>query len=187
VRLALDGAPGTPCFKVGKQGGASVSQLFHCFIRRNRLVVVCAILGAVLCGCTRQTEARPGTGIPSAHLITSEELVKVLRSTDSKPLILNVGPQVLYQQAHIPQAEYMGDGSSEEGIARLRLRVEPLSRSAAIVVYCGCCPWQHCPNVRPAYAELERMGFTNVRVLKIDNDFGTDWVYKDYPIVRPTG
>jgi len=153
--------------------------------RRTRFTVVIAILGILLLAGCRQTAARPDTGESSAHLIRPEEFVEVLRSSAPKPLILNVGPQMLYRQAHIPQAEYIGDGSSEQGRARLQQRVESLPRDASIVLYCGCCPWSHCPNVKPAYGELERMGFTNVKMLKIDNDFGTDWIEKGYPIDRP--
>jgi len=153
---------------------------------RIRFSVACAIVGILFFAGCRQTAARPDTGVPAAHLIRPEEFVKVLRSTELKPLILNVGPQMLYRQAHIPQTEYIGDGSSEQGRERLRQRVQPLPRNAAIVLYCGCCPWAHCPNVKPAYAELERLGFTNVKVLKVDNDFGADWIEKGYPIDRPS-
>ncbi len=49
------------------------------------------------------------------------------------------------------------------------------------MLYCGCCPWDRCPNVRPAAALLTSMGFTNMKVLHIANNFGADWVAKGYP------
>jgi rhodanese-related sulfurtransferase len=87
-------------------------------------------------------------------------------------------------QAHIPGSEYIGAGSDSQGIESLRRRVKPLPRKTFIVLYCGCCPWSHCPNVQPAYNELHKAGFTNVKVLYIADNFGTDWVYKGYPTIK---
>jgi len=123
------------------------------------------------------------TEIPATQLIQPEEMAALLRSTgQSRPLVLQVGFRVLYVQAHIPGSEYVAAGSSPNGVQQLRTRVEKLPRNKAIVLYCGCCPWGHCPNVRPAYEELHGMGFTNVKVLFIARDFGSDWVSKGYPV-----
>lgn len=75
----------------------------------------------------------------------------------------------------------MGAASSDEGLAKLRERVKSLPKSTAIVLYCGCCPWEHCPNVRPAFDELQKMGFTAVKVLYVAHNIGTDWVDQGYP------
>lgn len=120
--------------------------------------------------------------IPSSRLINPGELVKLLKS--EKPLIIQVGSHVLYSQAHIPGSEYIGPASSDAGLEALRKRVEPLPRNQAVVLYCGCCPWSHCPNIQPADAALQAMGFTNVKVLYIANNFGSDWVDKGYPVAK---
>lgn len=121
--------------------------------------------------------------LPADRLIQPEAMVTLLRSSKSpKPLVLQVGFRVLYVQAHIPGSEYVAAASSPEGVRQLRERVQKLPRDKAIILYCGCCPWSHCPNVQPAYQELHSMGFTNVRVLFIARDFGTDWVSKGYPV-----
>jgi thiosulfate/3-mercaptopyruvate sulfurtransferase len=128
------------------------------------------------------SEAQTAGGV---HLISPEELVKILQSSKgAKPLIIQVGSHVLYSQAHIPASEYIGPASSESGLQQLRKRVEPLPRSKFIVVYCGCCPWNHCPNVQPAADVLRLMGFTNVKVLYIPSNFGADWVDKGYPVAK---
>jgi hypothetical protein len=119
------------------------------------------------------------------ELIQPEQLVNILRAANaSKPLILQVGFRVLYVQAHIPGSEYIAAGSNAEGVRQLRARVEGLPRTHSIVLYCGCCPWNHCPNVKPAYEELHGMGFKSVKVLYIAHDFGTDWVNKGYPVAN---
>jgi thiosulfate/3-mercaptopyruvate sulfurtransferase len=123
--------------------------------------------------------------IPSARLINPDELVKVLQSAKGeKPLLIQVGSHVLYQQAHIPGSEYIGPATSVSALQSLRKRVESLPRRQFIVIYCGCCPWNHCPNVQPADEALRVMGFSNVKVLYIANNFGTDWVDKGYPVAK---
>ncbi len=121
----------------------------------------------------------------SAQLINPEALVNILQSPKTeKPLILNIGPHLLYMQAHIPGSEYIGSSSDSQGMESLLRRVKPLRRNTFIVLYCGCCPWNHCPNVRPAYYQLHKAGFTKVKVLYIADNFGADWVYKGYPTVK---
>jgi thiosulfate/3-mercaptopyruvate sulfurtransferase len=125
------------------------------------------------------------TSLPSSRLINPEELVKILQSSKGeKPLMIQVGSHVLYQQAHIPGSEYIGPASSESGLQSLRKRVESLPRNKFIVIYCGCCPWSHCPNVKPADDALRAMGFTNVKVLYVANNFGADWVDRGYPVAK---
>jgi len=123
--------------------------------------------------------------IPASRLINPDELVRILQSAKSeKPLMIQVGSHVLYTQAHIPGSEYIGPASSESGVLSLRKRMESLPRNKFIVLYCGCCPWNHCPNVKPAADALRAMGFTNVKVLHIADNFGSDWVEKGYSVAK---
>jgi len=123
--------------------------------------------------------------IPPARQIQPADLNKILSATGAdKPLILQVGSRVLFDQAHIAGSEYAGPGSQPDGIDRLKKRVESLPKDKAIVLYCGCCPWNRCPNVAPAFRLLQSMGFTNLKVLYIPNNFGADWLDKGYPVVR---
>jgi thiosulfate/3-mercaptopyruvate sulfurtransferase len=118
----------------------------------------------------------------SAQMIQPATLAKELASSKTKPMVLQVGFLTLYKQAHIPGAEYCGPARNTEGIAKLRKCVEKISRTKMIVIYCGCCPWKDCPNVRPAFAELKKLGFKNLRVLDIPQTFGEDWVKKGFPV-----
>ncbi|HKM47009.1 MAG TPA: rhodanese-like domain-containing protein [Terriglobales bacterium] len=125
------------------------------------------------------------SSIPASRLMNPEELVKILQApTGEKPLMIQVGSHVLYEQAHIPGSEYIGPASYESGVQQLRERVQPLPRKKFIVIYCGCCPWGHCPNVKPADDALRALGFTNVKVLYIPENFGANWVAKGYPVVK---
>jgi len=143
-----------------------------------------SIVGLLLVGSGALVLAQQASLIPSSRLINPEELVKVLKAKGEKPLLIQVGSHVLYAQAHIPGSEYIGPASSESGLHQLRKRVESLPRSKFIVIYCGCCPWSHCPNVKPADDALQAMGFSNVKVLYITNNFGVDWVDKGYAVAK---
>jgi thiosulfate/3-mercaptopyruvate sulfurtransferase len=123
--------------------------------------------------------------IAPSHTISIDDLVKILQSSKGdKPLLIHVGSHVLYSQAHIPNSEYIGPASDPAALQRLRTRVESLPRNKFIVLYCGCCPWTHCPNMKPADDLLHSMAFTNVKSLEIPDNFGTDWVTKGYPVAK---
>lgn len=155
------------------------------FIRQRIVWAVCCAVVAILTQSSfaqqKAGETPSATALLKSQLINPEELVKVLQSGKAKPLILNVGPHMIYVQAHIRGAEFIGPSSDPEALKQLHMRVQSLSHTTSIVLYCGCCPWTRCPNVTPAYTEVHGMGFKNVKVLYIANDFGTDWVNKGYP------
>jgi rhodanese-related sulfurtransferase len=140
---------------------------------------------ALITSCAAGVCFGQATSLPASHLINPEELARILQTTKGeKPLMLQVGSYVLYAQAHIPGSEYVGPVSSEAGMRQLHRQVDSLPRKKFIVLYCGCCPWSHCSNVKPADDALHAMGFTNVKVLYIANNFGVDWVAKGYPVAR---
>ncbi len=140
------------------------------------------VLGAQ---AVNHAEMASATAIPQDHLIQPEELNRLLKGDpEQKPLILQVGPRVMFAQAHIPGAEYAGPASQPAGIQSLENVVSGLTKGKEIVLYCGCCPWNRCPNVGPAYNRLAKLGFTHVQVLYLANNFGDDWVNKGFPSVK---
>jgi thiosulfate/3-mercaptopyruvate sulfurtransferase len=154
---------------------------------RYKLFVSLVAVAVIALECSTAKAGTLASALPpgSPDLIRPEELAKVLRSSGAtKPTILNVGPRLIYVQAHIPGAVYIGPTSNAQGLANLRTRAASLPRNSPIVIYCGCCPWEHCPNVLPAYKELKQMGFTRLKVLYMANSFGSDWVEKGYPTAK---
>jgi thiosulfate/3-mercaptopyruvate sulfurtransferase len=124
---------------------------------------------------------------PKSALMAPAALAKTLNSDGLRPAVLCVAFPVLYRQRHIIHAEYAGPGNSAEGIELLKKAVAKLQKNDEIVMYCGCCPMVDCPNVRPAYSALAKLGFTNVKVLDIPKNFHTDWVAKGYPVEDQLG
>jgi thiosulfate/3-mercaptopyruvate sulfurtransferase len=110
-------------------------------------------------------------------LVQPEQVAKDLKSS----LVMHVGFPVLYRATHITGTQYAGPGSKAEGIADLKKAVAGEPRDREIVLYCGCCPWDKCPNIRPAFAALHEMGFTKVKAMVIPENLKTDWIDKGYP------
>ena len=119
--------------------------------------------------------------IALADRIEPKALADAIQQSAS-PLVLQVGPRSFFDQAHMLGSEYAGTASTEAGLDTLRKRVETLARERWVVLYCGCCPWDKCPNIRPAWNELHRLGFTHVQALYLPTSFGTDWVDKGLPV-----
>jgi thiosulfate/3-mercaptopyruvate sulfurtransferase len=154
------------------------------FLLRLSLLLLTAMVIA-----SAQSPAKPAAtandDVPAASQIQPEDLVQAIKSGGAqKPMVLYVGPKAFYLQAHSPGAENIGPVGKPEGIEKLRARAASLSKDGPVVIYCGCCPWDHCPNIRPAFAELRKMGFTRVRVLYLTNSFGVNWAEKGFPVAK---
>jgi thiosulfate/3-mercaptopyruvate sulfurtransferase len=149
------------------------------------LLAIFATQGMTIHAQQSTVKPTPPTGatIPSPALLQPAELVRLLR-TSEKPLVLQIGSHVLYAEAHIPGSDYVGAAGTSEGVQALRGRVFGLRKDQLIVIYCGCCPWGRCPNIGPAYAQLQALGFTHVKALYLAENFGTDWVDKGYPVAK---
>ena len=118
---------------------------------------------------------------PESASLDPADLAKTLRSAAKKPPIICVAFPVLYRSRHITGAVLAGPGNRSDGIEALKKAVAALPKDGELVIYCGCCPMERCPNIRPAYQTLKEMGFTKIRVLRIPTNMSADWYSKDYP------
>ncbi len=98
--------------------------------------------------------------------------------------IIYVGVRTLYAGAHIPGSVFHGPGSTDQGLADLKKFAETLPKDSNIVIYCGCCPLDRCPNLRPAFSALHQMGLPHLRVLILPTSFAVDWIEKGYPVEK---
>jgi hypothetical protein len=121
----------------------------------------------------------------SSQAMQPADLAKELTDKSlSVPAVVFIGFRSLYVGGHIPRAAFHGTASTEQGLADLKTWADTLPRSTDVVIYCGCCPFDKCPNIRPAYTSLSNMGFKKLRVLVIPTNFATDWVEKGYPMQK---
>lgn len=150
-------------------------------MRSRFLTCLGALFVAAIGLLVAQTQSDPWT---KADLLPPARLAKTLTTrAEKQPVaIINIGFPVLYRGKHIIRSLYAGPGNKPEGIDLLKESVRKLPKDAEIVLYCGCCPWVKCPNIRPAFRALRELGYTKVRVLEIPTNFHTDWVSKNYPV-----
>jgi thiosulfate/3-mercaptopyruvate sulfurtransferase len=119
--------------------------------------------------------------IPLARVLEPNQLAALLSQPGEKPTIICVGFKFLYDAAHIPSSRYFGPGREGNGIVALAKWAANAPKNKTVVLYCGCCPWAQCPNIQPAYVALKNMAFTQIKVLRINQNFGADWVDKGFP------
>ena len=118
-------------------------------------------------------------------LVQPPELASQLAGKGARPAVFMVGPNVLYRSKHIPGSVFAGAAQNEFGLAILKEEAGKLPRDREVVVYCGCCPWDRCPNVKPAVEMLKQMGFAKVKALYLGTGFKVDWLDKGYTADPP--
>ena len=112
------------------------------------------------------------------QLLDPAELAKVLKNPKSpQPIIFSIG-----MQAVIKGSIDIGPGMMAQNLNLLKEKLNKLPKNSQIVVYCGCCPFASCPNVRPAMALLKNLQFTNYKLLNLPQNIKVDWIDKDYPL-----
>ncbi len=120
-----------------------------------------------------------------ADLIRPEELARALaRRGGEGPTLVYVGFPLLFKAGRIPGAVYFGAGRNPEDVARLREWARGLGPNERVVMYCGCCPWNECPNVRPAFKALRAAGLRHLKLLYLPTGLLADWVEKGYPFEK---
>jgi rhodanese-related sulfurtransferase len=120
----------------------------------------------------------------SEMIPTQELIIKVRDKGPSKPLIVFTGFMPLYRAGHIPGAVFGGPASTPAGLETLKRAVEKVPKDREIILYCGCCPWEACPNVRPAIDLLHQLGYKQVKALVISSNLEADWTSKGYPLEK---
>src|ERR1700754_4991001 len=114
------------------------------------------------------------------QLLAPAELAKTIGDPAAKqPMVFSIGPGAV-----IRGSIDIGPGRDSNNIKKLRQQLSQLPKDANIVIYCGCCPFVHCPNIRPAFALLNEMKFTHPQLLNIEHNIKTDWIDKGYPVAR---
>src|SRR5262252_5712635 len=136
---------------------------FHQFLSRAFSIPIAIAIFLAVPGIP--SSAAPTDPWTAGQTISPADFAKELQKKDPSLKIIYVGVRTLYEGAHIPGAVFRGPGSKEEGIADLKKFAATLPKDSNVVIYCGCCPLDRCPNLRPAFSALHDMGFTRLRAL----------------------
>ncbi len=135
----------------------------------------------LLCLTAAAQEANQNPWQPS-ELSAPSKIADELKTPDSSRHIFYVGFPILYKGAHVKTAAFTGPCSQKEGLDLLTSAVKNVPHDAEIIIYCGCCPFVRCPNIRPAYQALKGLGYSHIKVLELATNLHTDWVEKGYPV-----
>jgi thiosulfate/3-mercaptopyruvate sulfurtransferase len=116
----------------------------------------------------------------SSQLLAPADLAKMLAEPSKKqPIVFCIGPGAL-----IKGSIDIGPAKDSSNLKKFQSQLSQLPKDSWIVIYCGCCPFEHCPNVRPAFRLLNQLKFTNHKLLNLEHNIRTDWVNMGYPVTK---
>jgi len=156
-------------------GGATT----HALHRRRFLAGVTAALCAGACRSPSGAASDETIGPLLAPAALAARLDDVRAG---KIVVLYVGPSVPFRRGRVPGARNVGEAGTDEGRRALTEALAQIPQETEIVLYCGCCPYRVCPNVRPASAALRELGRENAKLLDLPTRFADDWEDKGYPV-----
>lgn len=104
------------------------------------------------------------------NLVSTNQLKEDLRNNRAVR-IWNIGPM-----EDIRGAVRIGALSDNASVNRLNEAERALpNRNETILLYCGCCELETCPNVLRALYVLNQRGYTQVKVLNLPHSLSEDW------------
>jgi hypothetical protein len=114
----------------------------------------------------------------SQELMDPLALSKILSDPKAeKPLIFNIGPL-----ASIKGAVQIGSTMDKKNLDKLKAALAKAPKDKVVIIYCGCCPFRNCPNIRPAFSLLKEMKFTKPRLLNLPQNLKVNWMDNGYPM-----
>ncbi|MGH2647282.1 MAG: rhodanese-like domain-containing protein [Ginsengibacter sp.] len=139
------------------------------------LASVLLVASLIFTGFKQQQQVEPWT---QAQLLEPSDLAKTLNDNKAEqPYIFSIGPG-----ATIKNSIDIGPAQDKDNLSKLKQQLSKLPKDANIVIYCGCCPFEHCPNIRPAFILLNEMKFTNQKLLSLQHNIKADWIDKGFPV-----
>lgn len=133
---------------------------------------------AFLMNTSTSCQAQSGEPWTSKELIEPMALANLIKDAKAaKPVIYNIGPL-----ADIKGAVNIGSTRDASNLAKLKKELASVPKDKMVVIYCGCCPFRNCPNIRPAFSLLKEMGFKNPKLLNLSQNLKVDWTDYGYPL-----
>lgn len=149
-------------------------------MKKVKLLAVIAVVMVVAVSCSYFQNKSNSSGElwTAQQLMEPSELNAMLNNPKAeKPAMYSIG-----FGGGIPGSVEMGAARDEVNLQKFKTELSKLPKNKAIVIYCGCCPFEHCPNVRPAFKLMNDMGFTSHKLLNLKQNFKTDWIDKGYKV-----
>jgi hypothetical protein len=113
-----------------------------------------------------------------SDLIQPSALASEINHPKTHPLLIfNIGVA-----GNIKGSRNFGGVSELNNLEEFKKVLKKLPLNTSFVYYCGCCPFERCPNIRPAYKLVKEMGFTQAKLLNLNTNLKTDWMAMKYPM-----
>lgn len=113
------------------------------------------------------------------QLMAPSVLADIIKNNPNEVTIISIGPFNT-----IPGTIDIGMVSEEDKMNKFKAQLASHKKDAKIVIYCGCCPYERCPNVRPAIDVLKDMKFINYYLLNLPDNLRINWMDKGYPTIK---
>ena len=137
------------------------------------LAITASVIAINVSSCQGQSD--PWT---PQQLLAPADLASVLNNPKSpQPIVFCIGMDPV-----IKGSINIGPAMNPENLNTLKQQLTKLPKNSQVVVYCGCCPFSRCPNIRPTMALLKDMQFTNYKLLNLPQNVKVDWIDKGYPM-----
>jgi thiosulfate/3-mercaptopyruvate sulfurtransferase len=146
---------------------------------KNKIAFLLSSLAAlIVLGGLNQAFSQSNEPWTDKQLKDPAALAKTLKDPKATPpVIFNIGPV-----DQIKGAIRIGPTVNQENLDELRQQLTKLPKDKEVVIYCGCCPFRRCPNVRPAFELLKELKFTKAKLLNLPTSLSEDWASKGYPM-----
>jgi hypothetical protein len=151
-------------------------------MRKILLIILLSV--SITSICNAQTSINTKQSLDKKDNWTQKDLIEpsalaaiLANPKANQPKIFNIGVV-----DNIKGAINLGGVSEKENLQKFNNALSKLPKSTFFVVYCGCCPFERCPNIRPAVDLIKTLGFTNGRLLNLPTNLKQNWVDKGYPL-----
>ena len=144
-----------------------------------KILMLTLVSVAFIFALINKVSANPGQEYwAPAQMVEPADLNKTLNNPKAKqPVIFCIGPSAV-----IKNSIDIGPGYDKANINKLKQQLNKLPKNTNIIFYCGCCPYERCPNIRPVYRLMNEMGFTNHHLLNLPRNIKVDWIDKGYAV-----
>jgi thiosulfate/3-mercaptopyruvate sulfurtransferase len=145
---------------------------------KNKSHIFIALLTFIFANITGLVFAQSGEPWTSKDLLEPDALASILKNTKAQqPVIYNIGPL-----ANIKGAINIGSMTSKANLDKLGKSLMGVPKDKMVVIYCGCCPFRNCPNIRPAFNLLKERGYKKPKLLNLKQNLKVDWTDYGYPM-----
>ena len=150
----------------------------------RKILLIILISVSITSICNAQTSINTKQSLDKRDTWTQKDLIEpsdlaaILTNAKAKQTqIYNIGVV-----DNIKGAKNMGGASEKANLEKFKTALSNLPKNTQVVVYCGCCPFEKCPNIRPAFNLMKAMGFSNGKLLNLPTNLKQNWIAKGYPV-----